>query len=679
MAKVKSEDEDLASLCRKTFGEFESAWDDNHSTYRDDVDFALLENQWPDNIKSMRARDNRPMLTINKLKAFGRQVINDARQNKPSISVHPVDSSADPETADVFNGLIRNIEYTSNADVAYDTASECAVWGGFGYWRVVLDYAYEDAAYLDILIRRIANPLSVYGDPNSTEADSSDWDEAFVIDTLTHKQFEGQYGDRAKISVDDGAAWTGIGDWRTDKQVLVAEWWKREKVDRPIIVLSDGTVLDKEEAKKPEIAALIATNALQVAEERVAKSCKVTQRIMSGVEVLKTTEWPGRFIPIVPVYGDEFNVDGKRYFRSLIHSAIDAQRMYNYWRSNATELVGLAPRAPFIGPKGAFLGPEWKTANSRNHAFLEYDPKVVAAAGGAAPQRQPMDMGGAAGSLQEALNAADDVKSTIGMFDASLGARSNETSGKAILARQREGDVATFHFIDNKNRAIRHTGRILIDLIPKIYTGPRIVRVLGEDGMPENKPINQEYQAPELDANGKPAMNPDGSAKIALRMHDLNAGKYDLAVETGPSFTTRREEAAASMTEAVRAYPESAPVILPELAKNLDWPGADKIAEKLEAQQQPQIPPEVQQQIDEGAQRIQQLEAENQQLKSNAMTDEQKIASNERMKELEIASEERTARLKIESDARLRAYAAQIQAEASITIAANKPAPQPAQ
>lgn len=679
MAKVKSEDEDLASLCRKTFGEFESAWDDNHSTYRDDVDFALLENQWPDNIKSMRARDNRPMLTINKLKAFGRQVINDARQNKPSISVHPVDSSADPETADVFNGLIRNIEYTSNADVAYDTASECAVWGGFGYWRVVLDYAYEDAAYLDILIRRIANPLSVYGDPNSTEADSSDWDEAFVIDTLTHKQFEAQYGDRAKISVDDGAAWTGIGDWRTDKQVLVAEWWKREKVDRPIIVLSDGTVLDKEEAKKPEIAALIATNALQVAEERVAKSCKVTQRIMSGVEVLKTTEWPGRFIPIVPVYGDEFNVDGKRYFRSLIHSAIDAQRMYNYWRSNATELVGLAPRAPFIGPKGAFLGPEWKTANSRNHAFLEYDPKVVAAAGGAAPQRQPMDMGGAAGSLQEALNAADDVKSTIGMFDASLGARSNETSGKAILARQREGDVATFHFIDNKNRAIRHTGRILIDLIPKIYTGPRIVRVLGEDGMPENKPINQEYQAPELDANGKPAMNPDGSAKIALRMHDLNAGKYDLAVETGPSFTTRREEAAASMTEAVRAYPESAPVILPELAKNLDWPGADKIAEKLEAQQQPQIPPEVQQQIDEGAQRIQQLEAENQQLKSNAMTDEQKIASNERMKELEIASEERTARLKIESDARLRAYAAQIQAEASITIAANKPAPQPAQ
>ena len=679
MAKVKSEDEDLASLCRKTFGEFESAWDDNHSTYRDDVDFALLENQWPDNIKSMRARDNRPMLTINKLKAFGRQVINDARQNKPSISVHPVDSSADPETADVFNGLIRNIEYTSNADVAYDTASECAVWGGFGYWRVVLDYAYEDAAYLDILIRRIANPLSVYGDPNSTEADSSDWDEAFVIDTLTHKQFEAQYGDRAKISVDDGAAWTGIGDWRTDKQVLVAEWWKREKVDRPIIVLSDGTVLDKEEAKKPEIAALIATNALQVAEERVAKSCNVTQRIMSGVEVLKTTEWPGRFIPIVPVYGDEFNVDGKRYFRSLIHSAIDAQRMYNYWRSNATELVGLAPRAPFIGPKGAFLGPEWKTANSRNHAFLEYDPKVVAAAGGAAPQRQPMDMGGAAGSLQEALNAADDVKSTIGMFDASLGARSNETSGKAILARQREGDVATFHFIDNKNRAIRHTGRILIDLIPKIYTGPRIVRVLGEDGMPENKPINQEYQAPELDANGKPAMNPDGSAKIALRMHDLNAGKYDLAVETGPSFTTRREEAAASMTEAVRAYPESAPVILPELAKNLDWPGADKIAEKLEAQQQPQIPPEVQQQIDEGAQRIQQLEAENQQLKSNAMTDEQKIASNERMKELEIASEERTARLKIESDARLRAYAAQIQAEASITIAANKPAPQPAQ
>lgn len=661
------------------FERCQSAASENFQTYKDDIDFVLNENQWPDDVKKVRTADKRPMLTVNKLKAFAKQVINDARQNKPSVKVHPADSVADPETADVYNGLIRNIEYASSADVAYDTGAECAVNGGFGYWRVTLDYAYDDTFDMDIGIERVLNPLSILGDPHSTAADSSDWNVAFVTDWLSNKEFEAEYGDKAKVNWKDDASWSEASAWRDEDGVMVAEYWTREKVDRPIVLLSNGQVRGAEElAKDEETQALLATGEVKVLEKRVAKSCKVTQRIMSGVEILAEREWPGKFIPIIPVYGDEFNIDGKRYFRSLVHSAIDPQRMHNYWRSNATEMVALAPRAPWIGPKGAFLGPQWKTANTRNHAFLEYDPKVVKDAG-MVPQRQPLDMGAAAGSLQEALNASDDIKATIGMYDASLGARSNETSGKAILARQREGDVATYHFVDNMARSIRHTGRVLIDIIPKVYTKERIIRVIGEDGKQDAVPLNQ--PVPMTNEDDQPVVDPETGEQMT-RVYDLSLGKYDLTVTTGPSFTTRREEAAQSMGEAIQAYPAAAPVILPRLAKNLDWPEADDIArdlEKLSPLNQQQIPPELQQQIDEGMKRMQELEAENQQLKSAAQDGEQKIASDERMKALEIEAEERTAKLKIESDARVKAYAAQIQANASIAIAQAKPAPQPAQ
>jgi hypothetical protein len=268
--------------------------------------------------------------------------------------------------------------------------------------------------------------------------------------------------------------------------------------------------------------------------ERETASHKVTQRLLTGAEVLQTNNWAGRYIPLVPVYGEEINVEGKRHLRSLVRDAKDPQRMFNYWRTTSTELVALAPKAPFIGPKGAFAtdAAKWETANTDTHAYIEYDGMMP-------PQRQSF-AGVPAGALQEALNASDDIKAIIGMFDASLGARSNETSGRAILARQREGDVSTFHFIDNLRRAIEHGGRILIDLIPKVYSGERIVRVLGQDGVASLIQLGRPTM--QTAANGQSPQDPAGSS--LSRIFDLSVGKYDLTVETGPSFTTKREEAA---------------------------------------------------------------------------------------------------------------------------------------
>jgi len=581
----------------------------NRKEAREDIEFARLSKQWNEKVKAERELQGRPCLTINKLAPVIRQVVNDARQNRPSIKVMPKDDKADIETAEVISGLIRNIEQTSNADVAYDTAIDAAVSGGFGYWRVDLEYSYggdlenyKDAGSelfeQDICIKRIANQFSVYGDPDGMEADSSDWMRAFVIEMMPHAKFKAKYK-TAKMADFESSAWSIAGaSWKTDSEVMVAEYWKREEVSKLVVAVqteADLTIMDWADFDKlkqadPKIEA--------VTKPRAIKCYKVTQYLMTGVEVLETNEWPGTFIPIVPVYGDEVNFEGNRHFRSLIRDAKDANRMFNYWRTKATEAVALAPLSPFIGKKGVFEydAAKWATANTQNHAYIEYE-------GAEPPMRQPY-AGVPAGALQEALNASDDIKAITGIFDASLGNRSNETSGRAIRERKMEGDVSTYHFIDNLTRAIRHTGKIIIDLIPKVYSTERVVRILGEDGTPETKKIN-----------GNPdEMQDEGQEQSTnIRIHDLRLGSYDLAVTAGPSFTTRREESAEQMIELIRSFPDAAPVIGDLLAKNLDWPGADEIAKRLEKMLPPgvrddesgDVPPEIQTQLKQMSEALQ--------------------------------------------------------------------------
>jgi hypothetical protein len=612
-----AEKDDIVAEAREDFARAVDAARENHDAFEADIRFALLEDQWPEQVKRIRDQDGRPMLTINKLKAFIKQVVNDARQNKPSIKVHPVDDAADKETAEVMDGLIRNIEYTSNAEVAYDTATNGAVTGGFGYFKINLDYAHDDTFDMDIRIERVSNPLSIYPDPYSTAADSSDWSSAWEVEWMTHDEFETQFGKEAgKIDWSDFCSGVeGRELWVSESQVLVGKWWKREEITRNLCLMSDGQVFDRDKYK--ERKEFFDSVGITCVKEREAKSWKVTRRIMSGEKELKKETWPGIYIPIVPVYGDEIDVNGKRYFHSLIRGAKDAQRSFNYWRTAAAELVALAPRVPFIGPKGfAKSDPRWKTANSQNHQFLEYDGQVP-------PQRQPLDSGSAAGSLQEALNASDDIKATIGMYDASLGARSNETSGRAIMARQREGDVSTFHFQDNMARAIRHAGRILLDLIPKVYDQERVIRTIGEDGSQDAVPLKQ--PVPVMGEDGQPQMeavlDPNTgmpAPRPVTRIFDLTQGKYDLTVTSGPSFTSRREEAANMMTQFIQAFPAAGPAIGGLVAKAMDWPGADEIAKRLDALLPPQaqggLPPEVQQAMQQAQQQAQQLQMQVQEL-----------------------------------------------------------------
>lgn len=576
-------DKDTLAEALEHFKLSEEAESENRKAWIDDVRFARLGEQWPDGVKRQREIDGRPCLTINRMPAMLRQVVNDARQNKPAIKVHPVDSGAKRETAEILNGLIRNIEYTSNADVAYDTALDHAVTGGFGYFRIDVDYACDDEFDLDIKICRIANPLTVYGDENSTAADSSDWNKAFITELYTEREFEKRWKGAEKSNWE--SSYRDLPDgWRDNELVRVAEWWTREEVPAKLLKLSDGMVLYVNEYMR--IKDILDAQGITVVGERDTKTNKVKQKIISGAEVLEENEWAGKYIPIVPVYGDEVMVEGKRHWISLTRWAKDPQQMFNYWRTASTELVALAPKAPYLGPKGAFNtdANKWATANNVSYPYIEYD-------GGVMPQRQPF-AGPPAGALQEALNASDDMKSTMGIYDAALGARSNETSGRAILQRQRESDTATFNYIDNLSRAIRHAGRVMVDLIPKVYNAPRIIRVIHEDGSNESVPINQPFtpdQAKSPQAQAYEAGKTQETVDGLTRIYDVTTGKYDVTCEAGPSFSTKREEAAAQMMELGRMFPPMMQVAGDLLVKNLDWPGADDIADRLKAMLPPQL------------------------------------------------------------------------------------------
>lgn len=586
--------------------------------------------QWPEEVKRQRELDRRPCLTINRLPAFLRQVTNEQRQNRPSIQVDPVDDHGDVKTAEIEQGLIRHIETSSNADVAYDSAFEHMATGGFGYIRVITDYCDDESFDQEILIKRVKNPFSVYYDPHVQEADGSDARYCFVVDDVPLEEFKAEHPDSELAGWETYSALgdRGITDWISEETIRIAEYMYVDTKERTLCLMPDGQKLFEDEYPG--------------AKEHAVKTRSVRQRtvnwcMINAVEILEKKSWPGKWIPVVPVFGDELIINGERQLISMIRYAKDPQRMYNYWSSAETETIALAPRTPFVGVEGQFEGHEekWRDANNRNFPYLEYKAKSVGGQFAPPPQRQQFEPPIQAISMAR-MQAADDLKATTGIFDASLGAQGNETSGRAILARQKEGDVANFHLVDNLSRAMKHLGRIVLQLIPKVYDSARVIRIIGTDQEQKTVRINQ--------PSGE--TGDDGVEKI----YDLTVGKYDVSISVGPSFNSKRQEAAESMMQLTQSYPALMQVAGDLMVKNMDWPGADKIAERLKML----LPPEIRQQEEQAGkpqqqispQLLQQFVAQNEQLTS-ALADAQKMLEG---KVLELQSRERIESMKIEAD-----------------------------
>jgi hypothetical protein len=589
----KGGSEEILAVARSRMTMAMSAFSQTREDELDDLRFyaGSPDNQWqwPADVLQTRGAvqgqtiNARPCLTINKLPQHVHQVTNEQRMNRPGIKVIPADDKADVDVADVFNGVIRHIEYISDADVAYDTACENQVSYGEGYIRLLTEYCDEDTFDQDIKIGRIRNSFSVYMDPMIQDPTGADARWCFVTEDLTKAEYERLYPDAAPIStlMSLGVGDQSIAQWIGENTIRIAEYFYIE-YEKHTLNLYPGnqtafTGTPEDKMLREMFGKPIRT---READRKKVKWCKI-----NGYDILEEREWAGAYIPVVRVVGNEFEVDGQMYVSGLVRNAKDAQRMYNYWVSQEAEMLALAPKAPFIGYGGQFEGYEqqWKTANTNNWPYLEVNPDVTDGQGAVLPlpQRAQPPMA-SSGLLQAKAGAAEDIKSATGQYNASLGMTSNERSGKAILARQREGDIGTYHYVDNLARAIRHIGRQLVDLIPKIYDTERIARIIGEDGEPSTVKMNPMQEEPV-----KRIVDQEGV--LIEKIYNPSVGKYDVRVITGPGYATKRQEALESMAQLLQGNPQLWQVAGDLFVKNMDWPGAQDLAKRFKKTIDPKV------------------------------------------------------------------------------------------
>ena len=591
-AKSKAH-EDILSLARDRLNMAIGAYSDSREDELDDLRFlsGSPDNhwQWPADVLTTRGAiqgqtiNARPCLTINKLPQHVKQVTNDQRQNRPSGKVIPADDKADVEVAKIYDGVVRHIEYISDADVAYDTACENQVTFGEGYIRILTEYCDSNTFDQDVKIGRIRNSFSVYMDPLIQDPCGADAKWCFITEDLLRDEYERMYPDACPVSTLQSM---GVGDqsvsvWVNEKTVRIAEYFY---IDYEKLVLNLYPGNAPAMVGTPEDAQLAAMHGKPKRTRRVNKP--VVKRLkINGYEVLEESDWAGKYIPVIRVVGNEVEVDGQVYLSGLVRNAKDAQRMYNYWTSQEAEMLALAPKAPFIGYGGQFEGYEnqWKTANIQNWPYLEVNPDVTDGQGTALPLPQralpPMAQ---TGLIQAKAGASEDIKGTTGQYDASLGQQGNERSGKAILARQKEGDTGTYHYVDNLARAVRHVTRQLVDLIPKIYDTERIARIIGEDGESSMVKMNPDQPEPVKKIQ-------DQNGIVIEKIYNPSVGKYDVVVVTGPGYATKRQEALEAMAQLLQGNPDLWKVAGDLFVKNMDWPGAQEMAKRFARTIDPKI------------------------------------------------------------------------------------------
>ena len=559
MGELKKADADFLREARERF---QAGLDADHANRkRDEEDRKFFKGeQWTDAEK--KERGGRITITVNRLPQFAKQVTGEMRQNKPAIKVLPKDDQTDEQLAEVYSAIIRHIESVSDAHRLYNKAAEQAVIGGIGWFRILTDYLDETSFEQEIVVKPIRNPLSVVVDPDAQELTRCDMNWGFVSEMVSRKKFERSY---PKVpTVDFDTPGSDFGHWINRDFIRVAEYWYREPVKRKLALFSDGSTSFLDDVDLNVVNAARQAEGLppiQVTQDREVESHKVCWSRMTGAAVIDKGEWKGKWVPLIPVVGEEVEVGDEIFRHGLIHHAKDAQKSYIYARSAMIECIGNEPKAPWLVTADQIKGYKsmWENANKGNPAVLVYDADPKAPAG---PQRVPPPQMATAW-YQEAQVSDQDMKATTGIYDASLGKQGNETSGRAIIARDQQGETATFVYTDNLTAAIRHAGNVLLDLIPHIYSGERIIRIMGEDGAIESYArINTRL--------------PDGRT-----FNDITQGRYDLEVTTGPAYATKRQEAADKMLQLAQANPAIPQVAGDLIVKALDLPLGDKLAERL--------------------------------------------------------------------------------------------------
>jgi hypothetical protein len=575
----KATDQTVHQRALERWDEAESGWDENYQRARLDVEMLSGRGQWSSLDRAIREQDHRPCLTFNRLPSFVDAVVGDARQQRPQIKVSAAsmeglstvrtlgDAPREITLSDTMDGLIRYIQRASFAHIAYDTAIEHAAGWGIGWIRVVKEYSAADPFVHELRIKRVSKWDSVLMDPNSTDPTGADAKYCFVWSTLAEDVYEESYGkDRTK------ADWQVMptGWYEKNRGVRICEYFERRKTKRTAARLSDGRVVfaDTLEGIQDELAE---NDGVVVVESKDVDHWKVERYVLDGLEVLEgplpiECQW----IPVIPVFGKELDEDGECIRRGVVRYSHDAQRSYNYAKTTAVERVSLTPKAPTrMTPEqlGTFQT-MWDDNRPRKYLLYRHQPGVP-------PPFDPPIVDVDAGATLMAESALDDLRGTTGIHESGLGQREGEESGRAILALQRKGENATFAYVDNQSRSIAQVGRVLSDWVPHVYDTARVVSILNEDDTEAYVMLRQEVYDEET-----------GQIRV---VHDLSATSYEVSVTVGPSYATLRAEAAESMIGMAQADPALMPTAGDLVYRNMDWPGAQEIADRRRRT----IPPEI--------------------------------------------------------------------------------------
>jgi hypothetical protein len=593
-AKSSEDNDDKMATMRSRLQMAMAAYSDSREDELDDLRFMAgspdNQWQWPADVLATRGSvqgqtiNARPCLTINKLPQHVRMVTNEQRQNRPSGKVIPADDNADVQVAEIFNGVVRHIEYMSDADVAYDTACDNQVTYGEGYIRLLTEYCNDETFDQDIKIGRVRNAFSVYMDPTIQDPCGADAKWCFITQDILTTEYEEMFPDASPVStlMAQGVGNESMAQWLAENTIRIAEYFYYENERATLHLYPDNQTAFRGSQRDKQLSSMFG----KPIRSREVDRKKVMWMKTNGFDVLEEREWPGKWIPVVRVIGNEWEVEGRMYISGLVRNAKDAQRMYNYWTSQEAEMLALAPKAPFIGYGGQFEGYEmqWKTANTTNWPYLEVNPDVTDGAGSVLPlpQRAPPPLP-QTGLIQAKMGAAEDIKGTTGQYDASLGMGGNERSAKAIVAREKQGDTGTYHYVDNLARAIRHLTRQIVDIIPKIYDTQRIARIIGVDGEVDMVKFNPMQQEPV-----KEIRDMDTGALIE-KIYNPSVGVYDVMVTTGPGYMTKRQEALDAMSQILQSNPQLWAVAGDLFIKNMDWPGAQEMAQRFKKILDPKV------------------------------------------------------------------------------------------
>lgn len=501
-------EEKLLTEIRERWDYCVEQWQDIRAAAKEDMEFVRGDG-WPPQERKAREDAGRPCLVFDELSQYINQLINDIRQNKRAVQVNPRGSGANDSTAELRGNMIREIEYKSNAQYAYATAFENSCQRSYGYWRIITRYVNDDSFDQECRIKAIPNPDTVYYDPDCKERDCSDAEYCFVTDTMPRKEFSRRWPKAKKVSFTSDDMKTAPA-WIKEQDIQVAEYWRVNH--------------EMGEITQPETG-----------HKRKVDKRTITQIITNGVEILEKNEWVGKYIPIIALFGKELYVDTgagtRRVLMSFIRLARDPQQLYNYYRTCEAELVGMTPKVPWVGASGQFDShkEEWQKANQVPLAYLQYDAIVDATGQNVLPPPQRNDFNPPIQSLEVgAESTRRAIQAAMGISALPTQAlRMNEKSGTALKQIDQQEDRGSFHFIDNYEMALEHSGRVLNDLLGKIYDSEREVGIRKPDDTHAIVPINQEA----VGDDGQPMEN------------DLSKGEHEVTISTGPSFQSEREKA----------------------------------------------------------------------------------------------------------------------------------------